>query len=242
MSTPENVNHPNEERHSYLLNVFWLVLCALLGFGAYKAVTQDDVLVINEISLSGEFDHVSKQDVYSLIANGVKGNFFTVDIEDIYSKFYTMDWVEQIWVHRVWPNKINIVFNEHKPVAIIDGKGLLNDKGEVFVDATKEFEDTLPVFSIAKMYEKPAISAFKDYQALLENYDFEIKSFVFDSRKSQEIVLDNGIRLKLGRKNVVERLQRFVEAYQSTLASKVKKIEGVDLRYTNGFAIQWKAA
>jgi len=48
----------------------------------------------------------------------------------------------------------------------------------------------------------------------------------------------NGLELVLGRDHVEERLARFVRHYPA-LAADAGRIRQVDLRYTNGFAVEW---
>ena len=219
---------------------FSLVVFSGVIFGGYKAISQENILPIKEISISGEFQEITAQELHELIVDGVTGNFFTLSVEDIYRKFYALPWVEKIWVHRVWPDKINIEIHEHKPVAVLKNKGLLNDKGNVFITEAKTFSNELPVFNVANNYEQQAIKQYRQYKRMLEHSSVAIRSFKFDERKSQTLLLSNNVNLKLGRVETEKRLQRFIDAYDAVLSEKVKKIDNIDLRYTNGFAIKWK--
>jgi cell division protein FtsQ len=53
-------------------------------------------------------------------------------------------------------------------------------------------------------------------------------------------MLDNGIALILGRTALVERLNRFVLAYELNLKEHIEQIVYIDCRYTNGLAIGYK--
>ncbi len=185
MSETEGVNQKSAKH--WLSNVIWLVVFTGVAFGVLKAVSQEDVLPIREISITGEFKQIAEKDLYALVMDGVGGNFFTFDVEAIYKKFYTMPWVEKIWVHRVWPDKINIELREHKAVAILKDKGLLNDKGQVFISDAQQFEKQLPVFVIASQYEQQAIKAYRAYKEMLQQAGLTIKRFNFDGRKSKII-------------------------------------------------------
>jgi len=241
-ATQKNVSAENDFLRKFFVNFLWfLVFCGSI-FGVYKIISQENVLPIKEISISGEFNQIAAQELHSLVVNGVTGNFFTLSVDAIYKKFYALPWVERIWVHRVWPDKINIEIREHKPVAILKDKGLLNDKGKVFTTDTTRFVNALPVFFVANEYEQEAIKAYEVYNGMLSQLDVTISEFVFDRRKSQTLFLSNSLKIKLGRSQTETRLERFIKAYKLTLAEKTKKIEGIDLRYTNGFAVKWKSA
>jgi cell division protein FtsQ len=63
-----------------------------------------------------------------------------------------------------------------------------------------------------------------------------------DERGAWELSLDNGVALRLGRTGVDERFERFLEAAARIVAARAAEIEYVDMRYSNGFAIGWRAA
>ena len=53
-------------------------------------------------------------------------------------------------------------------------------------------------------------------------------------------VLDNGIVLQIGHKEILTRLYHFVKVYPKMIGMHAKDVEYVDLRYPNGVAVQWK--
>ena len=38
-----------------------------------------------------------------------------------------------------------------------------------------------------------------------------------------------------------KKIKRFITAYEQYLATNIKKVKKIDLRYTNGLAIEWKS-
>jgi cell division protein FtsA len=55
-----------------------------------------------------------------------------------------------------------------------------------------------------------------------------------------EFDLDNGITVRLGRRQIDERFARFVAAGVGQIAAHASDISYIDMRYTNGFAIGWR--
>lgn len=226
----------------FMLRVLWLILFIGLSALVYSQMTRDDVLPIQEIKVSGEFEQLMSQDLEPIIENGLHGNFFTVDVSDIYQQLVALPWVEKVWIHRIWPNTIKVNFQEQKPVAILKDKGLLNQSGVVFTGEITPFSDKLPKFVVAKNYIAESIKQFEKNSKILRENDLEARVFYYDERKSQKIKLSNGIELILGRVDVEERLKKFVKAYRMQLQNETRKILRVDLRYTNGLAIAWRQA
>jgi len=62
-----------------------------------------------------------------------------------------------------------------------------------------------------------------------------------DARGALELQLDNGVVVRFGRKQVDERLARFVAVALRLIAQRATDIAYLDMRYTNGFAIGWRS-
>jgi cell division protein FtsQ len=65
---------------------------------------------------------------------------------------------------------------------------------------------------------------------------------LLSSRLAWQLKLSNGLTIQLGRDSdkdrVEERLARFASAFPHTLAKTRQRLEYVDLRYPNGFALR----
>ena len=60
-----------------------------------------------------------------------------------------------------------------------------------------------------------------------------------DERGAWLIELAGGQEIRLGRRDVDERIYRFFDVVAPALASDLQRAKYVDLRYTNGFAVGW---
>jgi cell division protein FtsQ len=61
-----------------------------------------------------------------------------------------------------------------------------------------------------------------------------------DERGAWEMDLDNGVVVRLGRRDVEERFDRFIRTAAQVIAHRLTDINYVDMRYSNGFAIGWR--
>jgi cell division protein FtsQ len=69
-----------------------------------------------------------------------------------------------------------------------------------------------------------------------------IAALRLDERGAWEIDLDSGVTVRLGRRDVDERLDRFIHTASQVIAHRLTEISYVDMRYSNGFAIGWRNA
>jgi cell division protein FtsQ len=63
-----------------------------------------------------------------------------------------------------------------------------------------------------------------------------------DARGAWNFTLDNGVNVRLGRGQVEDRYQRFVDVALRMVSERAADISYVDMRYTNGFAIGWRGS
>jgi len=61
-----------------------------------------------------------------------------------------------------------------------------------------------------------------------------------DARGAWEFGLSNGVSVRLGRRQVDERIERFMQVGAKVIAGRASKIDYVDMRYTNGFSVGWR--
>jgi cell division protein FtsQ len=61
-----------------------------------------------------------------------------------------------------------------------------------------------------------------------------------DARGAWEFDLANGVTVRLGRREVDERFDKFMTAALKLVTQRGEDIAYIDMRYTNGFAIGWR--
>jgi cell division protein FtsQ len=67
-----------------------------------------------------------------------------------------------------------------------------------------------------------------------------LESLAMDERGAWHLVLGGGQEIRLGRRDIDERLYRFFAVVAPALAAVLPRVDYVDLRYTNGFAVGWR--
>jgi cell division protein FtsQ len=61
-----------------------------------------------------------------------------------------------------------------------------------------------------------------------------------DARGAWEFDLANGVTVRLGRRQVDERFEKFMNTALKLVTQRGEDIVYVDMRYTNGFAVGWR--
>ena len=81
--------------------------------------------------------------------------------------------------------------------------------------------------------------AWKTFNGILQPLGLEIERLRLDPRGAWYLTLSNGTRVDIGRGDAEARLQRLVLSWPALVRDRDLSPAGVDLRYTNGFAIRW---
>ncbi len=228
-----------------------LVLFVGLGgllLGAIWQLAQVDTLPIRHVQVEGEFRHLSTAALHAALAGPASGGFFNVDVRAVKQAAEALPWVDRASVRRVWPDTLRVHVVEQQPLARWrDGSSdtaLVNPRGELFSPAPTTVAEltALPLFFAPEASAAPQLVA--RYARLRDNLaalGLGLRELGFDRRRAWRLTLDNGVQLLLGRVADDAVLRRFTLAWPQALAAHAAQIERIDLRYTNGFAVRWKA-
>jgi cell division protein FtsQ len=190
-----------------------------------------------------ELRHVSSLLLGQAVRQRLKGNFFTVDLDAVRAGFEQVPWVRRATVRRVWPNGLAVAIEEHRPLALWGDAGLLNTFGEVYTAnlAEAEEEGDLPHFAGPPGSQQRVLTRYEELRRWVAPLGRTPQTLVLSARYAWAAQLDDGTRLMLGRDQglpIEERVVRWVSAYPRVSARLSERVQVVDLRYPNGFAVR----
>lgn len=212
---------------------------AMLGWVS-NWVRHPENLPLTSIRVQGEIKHLAQGEIQQVIAPFVKQGFIGVELQELSEALQGLSWVDKVTIRRRWPASLEVTIAEQQPLARWGGQGMLNIHGEFFAVAQADEFSTLPQLSGPEGSESQMANYYTTVGKMLQPIGLEIKSLVMDERRSMAITLINGPQLILGRSDGYERLLRFVRIYPRTFTSRMGVVKQLDLRYTNGLAVQWR--
>lgn len=196
---------------------------------------------LRELHVEAPFEQVSRETVRALVAPHVSAGFFRSDMAAVRRALLGHPWVRTASVRRVWPDALHIRLTEEQAIARWGDDGLLNTRGEVF-RAAHRGDKALPRLSGPER-SSAQIAAFHAFaRERLEPLGIRITALTMDERRSWEMTLASGIRVVLGTRDAEGQLARLARTYPASLAGRAAEIERIDLRYSNGFAVRWRAS
>ncbi|MFQ5659093.1 MAG: cell division protein FtsQ/DivIB [Gammaproteobacteria bacterium] len=218
---------------------FISVMSALLVWGV-RTLMDPETLPVRNVRIQGEFRHLSPEALQSIVTGVVRGGFFNVNVETIRNVLFQNPWVHRVTVRRVWPDSLSVQVMEQTAIARWGEQGLINSHAELFSPDKRTFPVNLPVFTGPADTYSLLLDRFMQIRSALKRSNLKIAGLTLNDRGAWAFKLVDGPTVILGRKNVSNRVERFARYTSSALGNKLKQIEIVDLRYTNGFAVRWR--
>ena len=202
---------------------------------------KEDTLPILHVTVDGELTHVDKASLVAAVKPYVTGSFINIDVAKLREAGESAPWVKQIQVKRSWPDTIHLVVEEQQAIAKWGQAGLVNSDGDLFYPPKSSFPKEL---TLLKGPESTNTLMVKRYAEIVEMFGpigLELSSITMDNRRSWSLYIKGGMTVKLGRADSENRLKRFVALYTTQFSEYQDQINIVDMRYTNGLAINWKS-
>ncbi|MET0279581.1 MAG: cell division protein FtsQ/DivIB [Steroidobacteraceae bacterium] len=197
---------------------------------------------VERVAISGRFQRVQPLDVEKAVRGAAAGSgMVSVDLARIAASVEQIPWVDRASVARSWPSGLRVQVVEQVPVARWGETGLVNMRGEVFVQDSRHIPVELPQLVGPAGYEAQMTSRYLDVQQRLVEGGLRVTRLTLDERGAWEFSLDNGVQLRLGREHVDERFDRFLAAAAQVVTARATEIAYVDMRYANGFAVGWRS-
>jgi cell division protein FtsQ len=217
-----------------------LPLAALTLYGALKGVQLALDQPVRELVVHGTFQRVTAIQVEAAVADGLTAGFMTVNLSAVRERVQQLDWVDRVEVGRRWPDELIVRVTEHQAAARWGANGLLNVRGELFTERSQHSFAELPSLAGPPGTERDVARRYLAVRGKLADAGLTLESLELDERGAWLLTLGGGQEVRLGRRDIDERLYRFFDVVAPALAADLKRVEYVDLRYTNGFAVGWR--
>ena len=195
---------------------------------------------VRVVAVEGPFQRVSAVQVEKAVSAAIDGGFLSLDLERVRRAVEAIPWVDHAAVRRQWPAGLEVIVEEQVAAARWGDSGLLNVRGELFMTDARHVPPELPRLDGPPGSEALVANRYLAISGRLVEAGLRLSAVRLDARGAWELDLADGVTVRLGRRQVDERLERFLEAAVPLVTERATDISYVDLRYTNGFAVGWK--
>lgn len=224
--------------------VFALVAVAVL-VGIYQGIVMLLSQPVTRVAVNGEFIYVDKRAIEAEVKPFLGGGFIALDLAGLSEKLELQPWVLDVSVSRRWPDEIVITVVEQTPIAYWGDNGFLNSRGELF----QPLEKVAAIEGLPKLNgpgnssnnsSDKVMNHFSELNEALINRGLSLVALELDDRGNWSARLAGDINITLGRGEVMEKMRRLLVAYEQGLSENFSNIANIDMRYNNGFAVEWR--
>ena len=194
---------------------------------------------VRRLVVEGTFQRVTPLQIEATVEGDIDGGFLSLDLDSVSERVQSLDWVDRVKIGRAWPDTLVVDVTEHQAAARWGDKGLLNVRGELFTDNAQFALPELPSLAGPPGSEREVARRYLALRGPLAEAGLKLESLTMDERGAWQIELAGGQEIRLGRRDVDERIYRFFDVVAPALAGDLKRAKYIDLRYTNGFAVGW---
>lgn len=219
-----------------------LLLAAVLVLWAMRA----PVFTIQRVALDGELYHNSATTVRSAAMPKLAGSYFSIDLREAQQAFQSVPWVRRALVRRVWPNRLAVTLEEHRPAAFWQRDeaedALVNTYGEVFEVNLGDVEgDDLPRLRGPEGTSAQLLAMHRELAPVLEPLHGRLELLSQSVRGSWQARFASRTVVDLGRGSadeVLTRARRYAGTLPQLTARYDRPVDRADLRHRDSYAVR----
>lgn len=211
---------------------------------------------VRRVEVTGHFLRVSPLQVEQAVIAFTKSSdesergFMSLKLDELKGVVEGIAWVDRVRIERRWPDGVRVSITEQIPGARWGERGLLNSRGELFLKEARFVPPELPQLNGPEGTETQVARLYLDTYPRLAGVGLRLSRVTLDARGAWELTVTSaqgaanagGVTVRLGRQDVSERLDRFINAASPLIAARANEVAYVDMRYSNGFAVGWTGA
>ena len=245
VSKGETIEGSMPQRRLPIVAGFFLLLITVLGI---DHVIRSGYFTIQKVVIDPPLAVIDQGSIERETWRKISGNYLNVDLKTIETALESQPGVYQAVVRRVWPDTLSISAIETQVIAEYRQLDRSEEKVErQFINLPPQNDFSFrPLLRGPERYQAVVVDTFHEIFSLLAIVNLEPQSLSVGHSGQWELELrrsdlksENRFRVYLGRDQIVEKIKRFVLSFKTVLSHKADLISKVDMRYDNGFAVQW---
>ncbi|HVF34532.1 MAG TPA: cell division protein FtsQ/DivIB [Candidatus Saccharimonadia bacterium] len=221
----------------------WIVALALVALpivGLVNGWFASDRWPFRQLEVEAEFSRVSAEQLRAAVTPQLERGFFAVELDRVRQSVEALPWVESARVRKRWPDRLEMRVVERKAAAVWGDARLVSTAGELFAVPGDVAPDGLPRLAGPEDRAREVLEFYGDAHESMAGSGHAVAGAALSSRGSWSLALGNGARIVIGREAPQARLERFVDTLPRIAASPGAVWVRADLRYANGYALEWR--
>ncbi len=201
---------------------------------------QQEYCAVRFVRIQGALKYIDKSKMEASVRPLLKSGYWNLNFGQIRSITERLPWVGAIQVQRIWPDVLVLRVEEQVPFARFGENRLLSTSGVGFPPADIKPFRHLPWIVGPLDQAGQLLIAFNQMQLSARDLGLTLEKLQVSERESWSVQLADGLIIELGRESPVETFSRFIATLPLLGEKRIQSMVRVDLRYRNGYAVEWK--
>ncbi|MFN7094939.1 MAG: cell division protein FtsQ/DivIB, partial [Burkholderiales bacterium] len=194
---------------------------------------------IERITIKGNIQHVTSEQLSYIARNRLKGTFFTLDINNLQEEFRKVPWVKTVTVEREFPDAITVNIVEYQAIGRWGDDGLLSGDGRIFSGA--DDSTSLPIFLATKPQVAEVLQDYTLIQDSLAKHKLSLTQLYLSGSGITKLYLSNNLHIIVCGANFAQKWQRLMQ-YWDKLYQLNPNLSYINMCYKNAMAINSASA
>ena len=222
----------------YMLSL--AVLLAGVGISGDWLLTKLDQPIAG-VQVQGQLQQLNAVEVEQYVGDLLQPTYLQLDLDAIRERLESHPWVARSAVRRQWPDQIVLQVTERQAFAQWGQDQLVTANGVRFQPPVLPTELALQLIGPTDS-EAELLEWYPRLRDAMAASGLDISRLEKNQRGSWSVAVQQGFVLYLGRDDLLIKLERLQPIYNQMLVEHSGQIAAIDLRYTNGIAVQWRAS
>ena len=189
---------------------------------------------------------VDRDELGRTLAEVIGGNYFSTDLSHLAVRAQQVPGVYRASLRRRWPDTLQVLVQPVRPQAVWNQRQCLHIDGQPVECPESAHTGLARLYGAADMLPK-IWQRFAEWRGLLAQHQLMLQALQLDEQGLWRLLAAGSekrparIQILLPDVQADVLLSRFARAASGHLAAEVGRMQQVDLRYTSGFAVQWRA-
>lgn len=193
------------------------------------------------LRIDASFARVTAAQVRAAVLPHLPRGFFAIDLDAVRADIERLPWVASAEVRKRWPDRLEVRVVEREVVARWGADRLLDADARVFAVPGALLPQGLPRLAGPDARAAEVLALHRDIERMLADTGLKPEALALSERGGWLLTLSTGAEVRIGREAPRERLARFVDVLRRASSSAGATLARADLRYGNGFAVEWHA-
>ncbi|MCS5565712.1 MAG: FtsQ-type POTRA domain-containing protein [Methylococcales bacterium] len=192
------------------------------------------------VRIQGQFQFIDKADLMAAVLPGIGRGYWGLDLDSIRARVEAIPWVSDAHIQKFWPDTLVLRLGEHVPYTRFGDSHLLSQQGIAYSPSDLGRFEGLPLIIGTMDQVSGLYQAFLMMEDGIRELGLKIEGLEVLGRATWQLRLSGGTTVNLGREAQVDVFERFISTLSLLGEESLRSMAQVDLRYPNGYAVEWK--